>query len=191
MRNRVVARRIQDGLSGGLVSSCHLHHAIALFITLIEARTFGREYGLAAIQNARSLGLALQNNGVNVFVDENGVCTESHVILIRCEDEAESHHFSSVLLNAGIAVNARRALGEHVIRIGTQEITRLGVDAEEANLIGTLIADLLCERTTSQVASARVTEMMQSHERIVYGFDMVDGISDLVNSGPAHTVACS
>ena len=66
----------------GSSSSHHLHTLPGLLITIREMAKHGRDYALQTIKNAKALGQALLDEGVDVEAREFGF-TESHQLAIN------------------------------------------------------------------------------------------------------------
>lgn len=179
IRNPALAEKIQSDLSKGLVSSGHLHHMMGLFVALLEMEKFGKEYAATAVQNAQSLGRAIRENGIELVQDEDGTFTTSHIFLIKFDSEANAHAAAWRLLDGGIAVNSRIAFGIPVIRIGTQEITRLGMTPDDCKRLGLWIAEAIKQGITPDALRSKIEPMMAAHQSTVFCFDQPYPASDI------------
>jgi glycine hydroxymethyltransferase len=131
--------RIAKAVYPQLVTNHHSFRIPALALAFEELLTYGKVYAAQIIANTQALGAALAKRGVPPLTVD-GVCSQSHTLLLPVGqfvgDAAER------LESAGIICGAFRvpdALGGKGLRIGTQELTRLG--AREAAMIG--VADLI------------------------------------------------
>ncbi|NVM44062.1 MAG: serine hydroxymethyltransferase, partial [Candidatus Lokiarchaeota archaeon] len=64
-----------------LLSNHHLHNVAGLAITFAEMLEFGKVYHKNVINNAKALGQALYERGINVLMEHKGF-TESHQIVV-------------------------------------------------------------------------------------------------------------
>ena len=141
---------LRRGVFPGVTSNHHLHSVAALAVTLAEAKEFGEAYAEQTVSNAKALGQALFEHGMDVLCEPKGF-TESHTLVV---DVAEYHGGAKVaaaLEHANIIVNKNLLpwdddpVHPSGIRIGTQEITRLGMkesdSAEVARLIARVVVD--------------------------------------------------
>jgi glycine hydroxymethyltransferase len=142
------ADQIKRATFPGLVSNHHLQHVAGVALTLAEMLEFGEAYAQQIIKNAKALGQALYERGFTVLGEKKGF-TESHVVWVDVWEHGDGGKIEKELEKAHIIVN-RNLLpldirkGRHYqhpsgIRLGTQEVTRLGMREEEM----TVIADFL------------------------------------------------
>jgi len=105
-----------------LIDNIHLHRVGALAITLIEMLLFGEEYAIQIIKSSKTLARYLYEDGIEVKCKEKDF-TQSHQILYPQEPE-KGLKIRTLLEQAEIIVDRR-------IRIGTQEVTILGMKNKE------------------------------------------------------------
>ncbi len=126
-----------------LVTNHHPFRIPALALALLEMREFGAAYTRQIVANAQALGKALEAEGVPC-VRVGGCYSESHTILARVAGFGAGEAVARRLEEAGIITTAAHLpeyWGTEGIRIGVQEITRLGaLEADMAPLAG-LIAE--------------------------------------------------
>ena len=124
-----------------LVTNHHLARLPALGIALLEVVGWGHAYADAIIANARRLAAELAGRGLPVAGAHDGY-SRSHTILVGTGGHGGAEETGALLEAAGMIVTAARLpahLGRVGVRLGTQEITRLG--ATEADMVE--LADLL------------------------------------------------
>jgi glycine hydroxymethyltransferase len=112
------------------VSSQLTNQAAALFVAILEMEAFGRSYANQVIANALTLGNELERRGFELRRIGN-VLTKTNVLLIRSTRAVGAYEACDRLIRCGIAANARPIDHEDMIRIGTQEVTRLGMREPE------------------------------------------------------------
>ncbi len=140
--------RIVEALYPALVTNHHLFRLPALGVCLLEMRRWGGHYADQVIANAQALGQAIQSRGVDV-VSHQGRFTQSHTILVRTAPYGSSKEMATRLEEANIIVTAAHLpeeLGMEGVRIGTQEITRLGAKENDMEPLAKLLVDVITGR---------------------------------------------
>jgi glycine hydroxymethyltransferase len=170
-----VAHRLESGAFPGVTSNHHLHSMAALAVSLAEHLEFGREYARRTIENARALAGALHARGFDVLAADLGF-TRSHTLAVRVEREGGGAAVARRLADAGIISNKNLLPGDKSpkqpggVRLGTPEVTRLGMGVREMDRIAGLFDDLLHRgRTTAEVASA-AAELKKEFTTVRYCF---------------------
>ena len=138
-------KRLLKGVFPGVVSNHHLHAMAALGITLAEHLEFGRDYAQQIVRNAKALGQALHERGFKVLAEKHGF-TESHALAVDVSAQGGGAKVSLDLEKANIITNKNllpwdtSSVKPSGIRVGTQELTRIGMReaqmAEVATLMG-------------------------------------------------------
>jgi len=152
-----------------LQSGYHLNRVAALGMALMEAREFGRAYAAQIEANARALARALHGRGVPVQGAARGF-TRSHQVILDLGGSYLSPKAFAVkdtLERAGIIADA-------VVRLGVQEVTRLGMREPEMERIAGLIARLVVDREPPERVGREVAELMSGYRN--YGFCFESGV---------------
>ncbi|MHB8351207.1 MAG: serine hydroxymethyltransferase [Thermoplasmata archaeon] len=145
-----ILQRLTGAAFPGVTSNHHLHAMAALAVSLAEHRAFGHAYARAVVANARALGQALHERGFDVLAADLGF-TASHTLAIRVTREGGGETVARRLADAGIISNKNLLPGDtspkhpQGIRLGTPEVTRLGMGPKEMVRIAELF-DLLLHR---------------------------------------------
>jgi glycine hydroxymethyltransferase len=111
-----------------LVTNHHLFRIPALAIAMVEMQRWGAAYGKAIVENAQALGEALEAHGVPCVCVE-GRYTQSHTILACVSSFGKGADLAGRLEACGIICTAAHLpayWGSEGLRIGLQEVTRLG-----------------------------------------------------------------
>ncbi|RMF88818.1 MAG: serine hydroxymethyltransferase, partial [Methanobacteriota archaeon] len=151
--DEALARRIDDAVFPGLVSNHHLHHLAGLAVALAEMLEFGEAYAAQTIANAKALGEALYERGFDVLCSHKGF-TESHQVLVDVSKNGKGTRVATELERNNIILNKNllpwdrldRSVDPSGIRIGTQELTRLGMKEEEMAEIAEFIKRVVIDR---------------------------------------------
>lgn len=162
-----LGEKISQSLSAGFVSSQHTSASLALYQTLLEMHRHATAYSAAMCRNATALSKALRDCGFSVL-QLHGRDTESHVLLIDMESDMALQKFVHACLDSGVTVNGRNTFGCHVVRIGTQIVTRQGMGEAEMELIATIL-----KHATEDTAEARkeVESLVSRHQSVAFSFD--------------------
>lgn len=155
-----VRKKLQSACFPGVTSNHHLNAMAALSVSLAEHLAFGEEYARQVVSNAQALGQALTEKGFEVLCADQKF-TRSHTIAVRVEKEGGGELCSKKLVEAGIVTNKNLLPGDKSpkhpqgVRLGTPEVTRLGMKEKEMGRIAELF-DLLLhrDRSTAEVAAA-------------------------------------
>lgn len=126
-----------------VVTNHHLGRLPGLGMAFLEMLDFGAEYADAIVKNANALASSLEAHGIDV-VSYDDVYTKSHTILAKVSAYGKGSDIAANLEQRGIIVtNAKlpAAHGVEGLRIGVQEITRLGASPEEMDILGSLTAE--------------------------------------------------
>jgi len=173
-----LAREIDLAVFPGTVSNHHLHHLAAFGITLAEMKEFGQEYAEQVIKNAKHLAKVLYKMGFNALCKRYDF-TESHQIVIDVADLGGGREVAVRLEDAGIILNGNLlpldsdmdAAKPSGIRIGTQELTRIGMGEEEMKEIAEFLERVLLKEEPPERVNKDVVEMKKRYQHVHYCFD--------------------
>lgn len=174
---REVADAIDAGVYPGTTSNHHLHHLAGLAVALEEARVFGKAYAKATVENARTLARALHEGGMKVLGEHRGF-TESHQVAVDVAAQGGGAVVAENLEKCGIIVNKNllpwdppaASTNPSGIRLGSQEVTRLGFGKSEMEEVASLILRAVRGRDIAKV-KAEVRELRRPFRRVRYSFD--------------------
>ena len=129
--------RIDPALVWRVFDNAHWHRIAALGQTLLEMERFGAEYARTVVANAQALGRALADRELPLIAADRGF-TQSHQLRL---DGAELRR----RWETGPGALARRWEKQRLItdlvgRIGTAEITRLGLRPNDMDQLADLLA---------------------------------------------------
>ena len=174
------AEPIKKAMFPGLTSSHHIHHMGAKAVAFAEALEFGKDYAEQTIKNAKALASELNNVGFKVLGEKRGY-TESHQTVVNVLDYGDGGTIEADLEKANIIVNRQLIPGDlkanrHYmhpggIRLGTSEITRLGMKESEMKEIASLIKQVVIDKKDAGEIAARVKEFKTDFKKTQYCFD--------------------
>lgn len=175
-----LAESINKAVFPGIVSNHHLHSVAALAVALAEMLEFGKEYTAQIVKNAKALGKALYDQGLAVLCPELGF-TKSHILVVDVTKYGDGGTMEKKLENANIILN-RNLLpwdpreGRHYknpggIRLGTSEVTRLGMKESEMKQIAEFIRRIVIDNEDTQEVSRKVAEFREDFQKVHYCFE--------------------
>jgi glycine hydroxymethyltransferase len=168
-------KRLQSAAFPGVTSNHHLHTMAALAVSFAEHLAFGREYARQTVANARALGQALHERGFDVLAPELGF-TRSHTVAVRVANEGGGEAAARRLAEAGIITNKNLLPGDtspkhpQGVRLGTPEVTRVGMREREMARIAELFDDLLHRQRPAAEVSSAAAELKSGFTGLKYCF---------------------
>ena len=169
-------KKIQHAIFPGVTSSHHLHAMAALAVTLAEMDVFGKDYAAQACKNARALGQALYERGVPVLCENLGF-TRSHAIALDVTEFGKGKACAKLLEDANIICNKNMlpsdtsSVNPSGLRLGTQEMTRLGMKENEMDEVADFIARVVVKKEDPAKVKKEVTEFKHGFDTIQYCFN--------------------
>lgn len=170
-------KALQRAIFPGTISNHHLNSMAALGVTLAEELEFGKAYADQTITNAKALAQELNEAGFKVLGENNGF-TESHTIVVDVREHgggkfaAEALEASHIIANKNLLPwdDNKKSQDPSGIRLGTQEVTRIGFGKSEMKEIATLIADVVIRKKPPEKIIPAAAELKESHTEIKYCF---------------------
>ena len=174
------ADAIKKATFPGLTSSHHIHHMAGKAVTFAEALEFGKDYASQTIKNAKSLALELDNLGFKVLGEKMGY-TNSHQTVVNVLEYGDGGKIEADLEKANIIVNRqlipgdlkakRNYMSPGGIRLGTSEITRLGMKESEMQQIASLIKQVIIDKKDPKEITSQVIDFRKDYQKTEYCFD--------------------
>ena len=166
-------KQIEYAMVPMFTSNHHAHHVAGLAVTLAEFEQFGHDYAIRIIKNAKALARELFIRDVAVLCPHKDF-TESHTVLI--DAKLDANYVMKLLESARIITNAFQLPWNEEdkptgIRLGTNELTRLGMKESEMKHIANLIASVLLKRKSAKKVEQEVRNLRASYQKIGYCFE--------------------
>ncbi|WP_290597016.1 MULTISPECIES: serine hydroxymethyltransferase [unclassified Archaeoglobus] len=173
-----LAEKIDRAVFPGVVSNHHLNTLAGYVVAAMEIIEFGQDYAKQVVRNAKKLAEELYNLGYRVLGEEHGF-TETHQVAVDVSDYGGGEKVAKKLEEVGIILNKNllpwdpidRSANPSGIRIGVQEITRLGMGEDEMGRLAELIDMTVRERKSFDAIRKEVKEFRRPFRRIKYSFD--------------------
>ena len=166
--------RLNFGVFPGVTSSYHLHHVAAKVVAFAEHLEFGEAYAKQTIENAQHLAQALHDQGFKVIGESLGF-TKSHQVLLAV-GQGKGKQAAKSLEQAGVVTNMNTIPGDtdplnpSGLRIGTPELTRIGMKKEEMKDIAAFYDRVLQKKEDPKKVREDVKSFRADFQEIHYCF---------------------
>ena len=169
-----LARRLDKIAYPGMTANFDLGKTAALAVLGLDLLAHGEAYADRCIANAQALGEALVRGGVAVHSAAGRAYTESHHLALSSSlyggGQTAAKHLSRaniLLCGIGLPLPLPPVAGDlNGIRIGTQEVTRLGMSAEAMDAIASLIARVLRDKQPVERVKKDVIAFRKDYQRL-------------------------
>lgn len=173
--DQAIFRKIRRATFPGMTASSRCNNMAALAITCIEMLKFGTEYAAQIVENSKSLARELDAQGFEVLGKRQGY-SETHQIALDVSDLGGGHRCAKLLESGNIIVNKnllfhdspRMASQPSGLRVGTQEVTRLGMQEKEMRQIAAFISSVLLHETDQARVATKVRAFRSRYQTIHY-----------------------
>ena len=171
-------KRLNNGIFPGVCSSYHLHHVAGKVIALSEFEKFGESYAKDIISNAKSLAQALAEEGFEVLAEDRGY-TASHQVLTRHgdidsgagKDAALILEKSGIITNMNMLPGDTKAMTPSGLRLGTPELTRVGMGPDEMKDVARFFSRALIKREDPKIIKNDIKEFKSNYQTVNYCFE--------------------
>lgn len=157
----------------GITANFDASKSAALAMSLLDWRVYGKTYADEMVESARALGSALVAEGLPVFARDRGITT-SHQFAIEATEFGGGQHMAKLLrranlLTCGIGLPLQKVENDlNGLRLGTPEIVRWGMRANDMPGLARLIADALLQRRAPEVVAKDVKDMRGRYSSVHY-----------------------
>lgn len=168
-------RKLDSGVFPGVTSNHHLHAMAALTVSLAEHIEFGQDYAAQVVKNAQALGQALYERGFKVFCPHLGF-TKSHALAIDVTDIGGGADVAQKLEDANIITNMnmlpwdKKPKSPSGVRVGAQEMTRIGMKESEMKALSEIWENLLLKDRPIEKIKEDVWELKKNFLTVKYCF---------------------
>ncbi|MAU74761.1 MAG: serine hydroxymethyltransferase [Candidatus Poseidoniaceae archaeon] len=171
-------KRLNNAIFPGVCSSYHLHHVAGKVVALAEFEEYGQSYAENIVKNAQSFAQALAAEGFDVLAESRNY-TASHQVLTRHggTDSGAGAKAADLLEQAGIITNMNmlpgdtKALSPSGLRLGVQELTRVGMGTNEMQEVASLYARVLLKNENPSLVKEDVKNLKSNFQIIRYCFN--------------------
>jgi len=176
------ADRIKRASFPGLLSNHHLHNVAGLAVVLAEMTEFGVDYCKQIMKNAKALAQALHERGWSVIGEHKGF-TESHVVLVDVTETPmkdgatveENLEDANIVINRNLLPWDKKRGRDYKtpggIRLGTSELTRLGMKESEMDAVAEFLHRVVMKGEDVKKIATEVAEFRKEYQKVHYAFD--------------------
>ena len=174
------AESIKKSIFPGNTSSHHLHHVAGKAVALAESLVFGKDYATQLVKNAKKLAESLVDVGFSALGEKRGY-TESHQIAVDVSKYGDGGTIEEQLEKANIILNRQLLPGDikagrHYmhpsgVRIGANEVTRLGMKEDQMKEIANFIKKVVIDKEDVNKIKNDVSEFRKQYQKLHYVFD--------------------
>jgi len=171
-------RKLNNAMFPGVCSSYHLHHVAGKVVALAEFEAFGQAYASDIVRNAKAFAESPAAEGFDVLAESRGY-TASHQVLTRHgeTDSGAGAIAARKLEDAGIITNMNmlpgdtKAMSPSGLRLGVQELTRVGMGVNEMAEVASLYARVLLQQEEPEQVRKDVQHLKSDFQHVQYCFD--------------------
>ncbi len=171
-------KRLNNAMFPGVCSSYHLHHVAGKVMALAEFQEYGASYARDTVQNAKAFAQALASEGFDVLAESRGY-TASHQVLTRHgdTDSGAGAKAAQMLEDGGIITNMNmlpgdtKALTPSGLRLGVQELTRVGFGPDDMQDVAAFYARILLHGEDPAIVRKDVKDLKSQFQTIRYCFN--------------------
>src|SRR5947207_5535619 len=161
-----------------LAATHQVNRVAALAVSAAEMIAYGNAYMTQIVRNAQALGAALARRGIPVLGAHKGY-TATHQVIADVRQFGGGLEVAQQLARANIITNKNLIPSDKPedwdhpggLRIGTIEITRLGMHESEMETIAAFMARLLIEQEAPEQVVDDVIAFRQPYQTLYYCFD--------------------
>lgn len=169
---------ITDTIFPVLAATHQVNRVAALAVSAAEMIEFGKFYMAQIVRNSKALGKALDERGIPVLGAHKGY-SQSHQIIAKVKQFGGGLEVAHRLAEANIITNKNLVPGDRPedwdrpsgLRIGTIEVTRLGMSEADMETIANFIARVLIEGQDPEKVGRDVIDFRMPRQTLYYNFD--------------------
>ncbi len=177
-KNEDMWEKVQRAVFPGVISNHHLNTMAALGITFAEHLEYGEAYADQVIRNAKRLAETMHSLGFKVLGEKVGF-TKSHTILVDVREYGGGRKIAENLEKANIVLNMNllpyddqsKPRNPSGIRLGTQELTRIGMKESDMDHVAELIKKITIDKKNPEDVRNEVIEFKKNFRTVKYCFN--------------------
>src|SRR5512145_535158 len=173
-----LTRPITDTIFPVLAATHQVNRVAALAVSAAEMIEYGKFYMAQIVKNSKALGKALDERGIPVLCGHKGY-SQSHQIIAGVKgyggglDVAHRLAQANIITNKNLVPEDRPEDWHHPsgLRIGTIEVTRVGMHEDHMQTIADFIARILVEGEDPAAVGKEVIDFRTPRQTLYYNFD--------------------
>jgi glycine hydroxymethyltransferase len=161
-----------------LVATHQVNRVAALAVSAAEMLEFGKQYMAQIVKNSQALGRALDERGIPVLCANKGY-SRTHQVIANVKHFGGGLEVAHRLAQANLITNKNLVPGDGPedwdrpsgLRMGTIEVTRLGMREQEMVTIADFMARVLLQGEAPETVGRDVLDFRLPQQTIYYNFD--------------------
>lgn len=161
-----------------LVATHQVNRVAALAVSAAEMIEYGQRYMAQIVKNSQALGKALDERGIPMWCAHKGY-SQTHQVIANVKQFGGGLEVAHRLAQANIITNKNLIPGDRPedwdrpsgLRIGTIEITRLGMREQDMATIADFIARILVNGEAPETVGQEVVDFRLPQQTVYYNFD--------------------
>src|SRR5512134_1435387 len=173
-----LTKPITDTIFPVLAATHQVNRVAALAVSAAEMIEYGKFYMAQIVKNSKALGKALDERGIPILCAQKGY-SQSHQIIASVKQFGGGLDVAHRLAQANIITNKNLVPEDKPedwdrpsgLRMGTIEVTRLGMNEEDMATIADFMRRVLVERENPEKVGQDVMDFRMPKQTLYYNFD--------------------
>ncbi len=173
-----LTKPLTDAIFPALAATHQVNRVAALAVATAEMIEYGKFYMAQIVKNSKALGKALDERGIPVLGAHKGY-SQTHQIILRVKQYGGGLEVAHRLAEANIITNKNLVPEDKPedwdrpsgLRLGTIEVTRLGMNEKDMRAIADFIARVLVNNEPPELVGADVMDFRLPKQTLYYNFD--------------------
>lgn len=173
-----LTRPIADTIFPVLAATHQVNRVAALAVAAAEMIEYGKFYMAQIVKNSKALGKALDERGIPILGAHKGY-SQTHQVVARVKQFGGGLEVAHRLAKANIITNKNLVPEDKPedwdrpsgLRVGTIEVTRLGMNEIDMQTIADFIARVLVENEDVESVGKDVIDFRLPRQTLYYNFD--------------------
>jgi glycine hydroxymethyltransferase len=173
-----LTKPLTDAIFPALAATHQVNRVAALAVSAAEMIEYGKFYMAQIVKNSKALGKALNERGIPVLGAHKGY-SQTHQVILRVKQYGGGLDVAHRLADANIITNKNLVPEDKPedwdrpsgLRLGTIEVTRLGMNEKDMETIAEFIARVLVENEPPESVEKDVVDFRLPKQTLYYNFD--------------------
>src|SRR5512135_1276409 len=173
-----LTRPLTDAIFPALAATHQVNRVAALAVSAAEMIEYGKFYMSQIVKNSKALGKALDERGIPVLCAHKGY-SQTHQVILRVKEYGGGLDVAHRLAKANIITNKNLVPEDKPedwdrpsgLRLGTIEVTRLGMNEKDMETIADFIARVLVKKESTESVGKDVVDFRLPKQTLYYNFD--------------------
>ncbi len=173
-----LTKPLTDAIFPTLAATHQVNRVAALAVSAAEMIEYGKFYMAQIVKNSKALGKALDERGIPVLCAHKGY-SETHQVILRVKQYGGGLEVAHKLAKANIITNKNLVPEDKPedwdrpsgLRLGTIEVTRLGMNEKDMETIAGFIERVLVKNQPPELVGEDVIDFRLPKQTLYYNFD--------------------